>query len=1043
MYSDPFTLRGMKFVTPSGGTNWTLGNSVNVSFRSAGMGVGAMASIYYSPDGVTFDMAKPVTNNMYISDGLNTMTWNIENSSALTRMPSTNAVLKIVSGGLSSVSQPFTLGGIKVTTPAGSEIWAVTDGTNTIKWIGVNTVNAYDLTYTIWSGTVPISSGGIASGVPGFSYDWTMPTNSVGSNVTISITDGTVTGESEKFEIVSAPSIRIISPAAGDYWKVNETNNILWIQGGRMSNNFVLSYSAYPFTQTNTPKIGAFDSTNNIFSYPWVIPNALGQMRIVITNINNVGIADQFENFKIAPKFDITPFGTNVYALKSEPPLSWVTYGDVSAVDLYYSVDPLRGTNNWHKINTVPYTRNVGNTLPASTNITIPNIRTNSMWMRVQDSSYSEMFDASKPGPYDDTGPFTVRYYTIVWNVIDAEAIGTQRLDAISMQDDLGWSASDLTSPITHEYPYGTWTAVFYRQFFDNLPVLNWDANPSRTINVTMQRSRIEPDPHVLTTFAFDYSNRTFAIHSWLERNGQILTTPSQCVISVYKSDGTIITAITNSTCDLNGVFWQQWTVPAIYTVTDVFFAKVEIKFSGTIYSAGLTFTLRLPAGEETVQAIDSIVRAVTADILTGVNSVNANVSNVVTAIGSIGGSVSNLTSIAQGISDDVTKINTNILALTNALLPGINLLTNAMTVIEPAITNTLSAVTNMVLDDDIGRILLMTTTVSLGSTNRVLYKTRKGYDSSLISITVQSTELGLSYSGNMTEVVPGIYEKELVASWGIGRFTVTCSDPRGHDSMALTVTGGGGLEGVPSTLSAVTNTLASIEVQIANVTNSIKGTDLSGVLASIDEVKAAVTGMKGTDLSSVEGKLNTLAGQIGAVSDSSSADSFFGQLARLNDQLSGISYNAAEAFKKARAAQGEASSAGGAVGSLKTMLEKGDVTGVTAKLDDIRKSMEAARENMKDVAKFSRIGELYDALNSMAKDMEKLAASEQFKLWTKAPTEKTEIKEGAVPVDPDQAVKTLTTTVDQMRSSLEFLQKLMSEKYEPVIMEELQGVSE
>lgn len=1043
MYSDAFTLRGMKFVSPATGTNWMLGTSVNVSFLSAGLGAGALGAVYYSPDGVTFDMTKPVTNNMLINDGLNTMTWNIENTSALTRMPSTNGVLKIVSGSLSTVSQPFTLGGVKVTTPGASDIWAVSDLTNTIKWVGINTVNSYDLSYTVWNGTTPTFTGTIASGVPGPSFDWPMPVSAVGSNVTISITDGTVTGESERFEVVNAPSIRIISPAAGDFWKVTESNTIQWIQGGRMSNQFVLAYSSSPFAITNVMKVGSFDSTNNIFSHAWnPIPNALGQVRIIITNIVNSSIADQFENFRIAPKFNITPFGTNVYALSPQA-LNWVTRGDVSAVDIYYSVDPLRATNSWTKMNTVPFSANVGHDLPATTNLIIPNVKTNSMWVRVQDSTYSEVFDAAKPGPYDDTGPFTVKYYSIIWRVFDEAT--TQQMDSISMQDDLGWSASDLTSPILHEYPYGTWTVVFYRQFFDNLPVLDWEANPSRTIDVTMKRSQIEPDPHVLTTFAYDISNRTFTIHSWLERNGQILATPSQCIISVFRSDGSTIAAMTNNVCDKNGVFWQQWVVPAIYTSTDVFFAKVEVKFSGTTYSAGLTFTLRLAAGEETVQAVDAIVRLATSNILDGVSGVSAGVSNLTTMAQTISGDVSNLTSIANGISADVATVRTNVMSLTNALLPGIEMLTNAMTVLEPTISNMNEAVTNMALDDDLGRILNRTTSVSLGSTNRVLYKTRKGYDSSLVNISVSSPALGTVFNGNMGEITPGIYESELVASWGVGTFTVTCSDPRGRDSMVLTVTGSGGLEDVPPMLSVITNRLSLIEAQIANVTNSIKGTDLSGVLTSIDEVKAAVSGIQGADLSGVETKLTALASQIGSATDASSANTFFGQMAGVNSQLSSISYTSGEAFKKARSAVTEASSAGGAVASLKSMLEKGDITGVTSTLDDIRRSMEAARENMKDVSRLARIGELYDALNKMAADMNKLAESEQFHKWVKplAETKGEGGTGGAIPDSSEGAVKVLTKQVDEMKSSVDFMRKLMNEKYEPVVQEELQGVAE
>ena len=331
----------------------------------------------------------------------------------------------------------------------------------------------------------------------------------------------------------------------------------------------------------------------------------------------------------------------------------------------------------------------------------------------------------------------------------------------------------------------------------------------------------------MVASFGYDISNRIFTIQYWLERNGQILSTPAQGIVGIYASDGSNIATLTDNSPDNNGVFWQKWTVPPVYTTTDIFFAKVQIVFSGTTYSSGLTFTLAVSAGEATVQAMQNMVSIATSNILQGV--------------GSVGTSVSNLTSIAQGIGANVSAMNTNILALTNALLPGINYLTNAMTVIDSAMTNVQSVVTNMALDSDAGHILQMATTVSFGSTNRVLYKTRRGYDPSLTSITVSNAILGQCYSGTMTELIPGIYENDLVANWGVGTFILTCSDPRAHDSLAFNVVGGGTLDDVPPMLSAITNRLSLIEVQLANVTNSIKGTDLSGVLASLKAVQTAV----------------------------------------------------------------------------------------------------------------------------------------------------------------------------------------------------------
>ena len=392
----------------------------------------------------------------------------------------------------------------------------------------------------------------------------------------------------------------------------------------------------------------------------------------------------------------------------------------------------------------------------------------------------------------------------------------------------------------------------------------------------------------------------------------------------------------------------------------------------------------------------------------------------------------------------------TNIAAMTNALIPAITSLTNEMIgVLEPAITNLNAQVTNMAPDlvSDLARILERSTTVAYGSTNRILYKSRKGYDSSQVQISVSSPAQGVTYSGNMSEVVPGIYENELIANWGVDSYTVTCSDPLALDSIVLTVTASGSMEDVPPMLSSMTNKLFDIENQITNIValvSGIKAADLSGVMTSIDEVKTAVQNIEGVDMSSVESKLETLASQIGSMNDASSVNSFFGQIARVNEQLNTIGYSSSEAFKKARAAQTEAGSAVGAIGSLKTLLEQGKTDNVQTILESVRKSMEAARENMKGMSSLLRVGELYDALNDMANQMKKLADSKQYKLWTEPIVEKpVEAAPGVpVPESPEESMKKLSKGMDDIKGTILLMQKLIEAKsFEPLVTEELQGV--
>jgi len=130
------------------------------------------------------------------------------------------------------------------------------------------------------------------------------------------------------------------------------------------------------------------------------MPNTLGRTRIVITNCTDALVRDTFENFEIAARFDIAPFATDLYALETVG-INWITRGEVSSVDLFYSTDPLRASNSWVQINaTGPYSDNIGNNLPATAYPwLVPNIKTSAMWLRIQDHAYAGVSSGRQTGP--------------------------------------------------------------------------------------------------------------------------------------------------------------------------------------------------------------------------------------------------------------------------------------------------------------------------------------------------------------------------------------------------------------------------------------------------------------------------------------------------------------------------------------------------------------------------------------------------------------------------------------------------------------------
>ena len=1051
-YSEPFTLRGLKLSSPTAGTNWWLGGSETVSFRAAGMGAGAWASVYYSSDGVNFDMDNPITNNMSIADGLNAFTWDIESSYALARTPSTNARVMIVSGTHTNISPAFTLSGIRITKPVSGDVLAVSDGTSLIDWEAVGVSSNQALSFTVWEGstnampyTEPIAT--IPAGTT--FYVWPMPSTCIGKRVTLQIVSGGINGYSEEFEIVAQPTVRLqdLEPLM-EYLKVGQSKKIEWVKAGDMTNSFRLYYAREPGGSLVQLQAGAFPLTNGVYSYNWdPIPETyLGPIRIVITNTVTPSIFDISTNFTIAPTYDIRTFTADLYALK-EHRVYFTPHGaGTDFVDLYYTTDPLRSPASWIKINSTPF--------PAQNNIetyypwAVADIRTNTVWLRIQDDSYSnQMFTAARPGPYDDYGMFEVKYYRILWRVFDAAT--SNELNNLSVADSSGWSGSGLTSPIEHWYPYGTWNTEWYREYFSDEVVFNWNSRANTTNEVWMERSEIEPDYHVMANFTYDVLTTNFMIQAWLERSGAILSTPEDCTIRVYDSSGNLVETL-NGTTLLNGVYWLNWNVSGRgFSSTEVFFARVEIKFSGATYSSGITFMMRMSASSEIQTVIDQIQNS-TTNILASVAGVNTNVNAL---RGEISVGMSNLTAVVTNMASDLG-------AMTNALLTGMTVLTNQMdqliTTVGP-LTNMASQVT--AIEDDtianLARILTRPTTLLYGSTNNVLYKTRPGYAAGNVTITVSNATQGLVDSGAMTEVVGGIYEAMLVADWGTNSYTITCSDLRARDSMIVEVVGEA-LDAVPALLTALeanmNSRLGAISNQIATVdtiVRGIQGADLTPVLGSIDEIKGDIGTLKG-DVTGVKketgeilGGLDAVAALLGDVSDSSSANTFFGRLSEILGSTDAAGESASQAAKNAQSAKTEASSAASGVQGVKSALEKGDLESAYRMLEDVKRSVLTSQESISQIARMLPLADMHGELKIMADNMRKLTDSKTFQQWInwEAPPEgeekeKEKGKEGA---NLEDEILVLNKNMEEVKRSMKFMQKLMDEmRYEPVVEETL-----
>ena len=856
--SQPFTIRGFRVVTPNATTTWALGQTNQIVWLSAKGGT--YASLYYATDGVTYDNARPIAANVTLDEGTNRYNWGIE----AFRMPSTNARVMVVSTIASAESANFRLNGIRVTSPTASDVWAK-DETNRIAWTSVGTLGTYDITLVKDGSTVVP----IATGVTDPYFDWAVPLEAVSSNCYIRVQDsGGLIGRSDTFRIVGEPTIGIVSPTLGEFWKVSQTYDIQWSRGGKMENDFRVQYSTEPFIVTNEIFNGVanLDTTNNIYSIPWSVPDRLGATIIIIQNNVRLTVKDVSQPFYVVGMFTVlSPNGgeTNIYALKPTT-LSWFTRGTVPEVNLYYSSAFLHGPESWVRINAAPVPNNGGGLGDQLTTYdwTTVNIESTTVRIRVE--------QADRPGAYDDSdADFAIRYYTILWHVFDA--VTSNNLDKLSVSDSSGWSASSLASPVLHRYPYGKFDTVWARQYFYNNVIFGWEAAPSRTIDVPMIRSEVEANYTVMANFVYDPSNSLFRVTSWLEQQGSVIKTASKSTVSVFDSAGAAVAQIVVTTPDANGVFWTA--MPTTLSRGAVYYAKVEIELSGVVYSSGVTFNLRVPTEQEQAQLMMNALTNI-QDIVSRVDTNLTDLANAQTTFrqGAMD-RLNSLTNSAEVIKAGLTNLDAKIDVLSTQALARLDILTNTIGVIGPGDTNNVVAMLEGLVSAGAtreARILTRPTTVKFGSTVNVLYRTKE-----LVTVNYQVLNAGgVNAGGAPTWTGPmsgagGIYEAALTANWGYGDYQIVCSDTAGSSDRMIIKVAAVEIDDLASSMGTVSGQLANIEFALdgmaASMSNVAEVVNTLGDLTNMTEQLAFMTNsiVQLAGLTNMPGQINSLTNTI------------------------------------------------------------------------------------------------------------------------------------------------------------------------------------
>ncbi|MBT3194032.1 MAG: hypothetical protein HN341_15930, partial [Verrucomicrobia bacterium] len=737
---------------------------------------------------------------------------------------------------------------------------------NMIEWIGEGTIGTYDISL-IYPDATPDYS--VHTDVPGPSINWVVPANAIPngdvvSNVIIRVRDHRtpgIYGDSDMFTLVIEPLIIIDEPKKDAFLKVGEDLDIEWIKGGQLSAGDFRVFFEYGPGFTLIDEIDdlptVYDEDENLFKRPWGlngVPDDLGEARILVTNTVNSSVFDTSEVFYIAPNFEVvwpngTPGEDPIFA--NQPVnVSWLTWGSVDRVNLFYSTN----SGPWVLIaSDVPNNSSVPPNARAISTYRweVPTLSSGEVKFRVQDAAYgtTSTYDGVTAGPYDDSDDFFgLNYFTVLWHILyyDEESAANRYLDQLSVTDSSGWSQSGLPEeneagqdivPIERQYPYGTYDTVWYRQFFNDAIDFQWVCDSNQTRTIVMQSSDTEPDAHVLADFVYSPGTNELTIHSWIERGGRVLHNPDSTTVIIYDTTGSEVRTLTSSTVLADGFFriiWPDVAVPEGSSPQpgrlergETYLARVEVVFNGVTFSAAVTYTLSLAPEYQQITDLANQIDDLEDTVTNQVGDLQRTTEDFRDeAIGRLRGISNQVESVDSGITNIAQQID----AFSNTVMTSQALMTNSLIgVLEPAVSNILATVSNV--SDNIGadqvRILNRPTTVTLGSTNTILFKTSRGLGVTAVQIRVEGEDLPTMYMDEMGANL-GIYSYDLVADWGVGSYTITCTGPQTAPETADSIVIEVAAEGADA-LIALADELAGIEGGIAALGSVISSGETDG----------------------------------------------------------------------------------------------------------------------------------------------------------------------------------------------------------------------
>ncbi|WP_115867400.1 T9SS type A sorting domain-containing protein, partial [Marinoscillum furvescens] len=318
----------------NGGESFTVGESTNITWTSAGIPDTDLIEIRLSTDGgSTYSILADGTFGTYGG----TYSWTVPDQvTATARIEVANTTQNVADASDANFS---IVSGTSLTlsAPNGGESFTVGESTN-ITWTsaGIPDTDLIEIRLSTDGGsTYSILADGTFGTYSG-TYSWTVPDQvTATARIEVANTTQNVADASDaNFSIVSGTSLTLSAPNGGESFTVGESTNITWTSAGIPDTDLIeIRLSTDGGTTYSILADGTFGTYSG--TYSWTVPDQVtSTARIEIANTTQ-NVADASDaNFSIeaAPAVNVTsPNGGEVWNIGESYQISWETSGFLSS----------------------------------------------------------------------------------------------------------------------------------------------------------------------------------------------------------------------------------------------------------------------------------------------------------------------------------------------------------------------------------------------------------------------------------------------------------------------------------------------------------------------------------------------------------------------------------------------------------------------------------------------------------------------------------------------------------------------------------------